>query len=219
MKTKALFLWFLFGKFLSSQALRRTNMYYCPSTWNLNLIEEQFIVRVPRVISDAEPFQWWGVCKDAENDYKKKIRRGVGSQQEEKERCWSRHGGRQKLREECVATRGTQCIEVKSQVFLQVNWSFHLGKKLYSMRGTMGWGGFRDGSSWSEGRDPKTASGFVGIHRAPKENLRVTEKLGSPNRLYGNSTKRSNIEGDLHLLYADWNGNTECVQTFINRVV
>lgn len=35
----------------------------------------------------------------------------------------------------------------------------------------------------------------------------------------GNSTKRSSTEGDLNLLYADWNGNTECVQAFINRVV
>lgn len=52
-----------------------------------------------------------------------KFRRGVGSWQGGKKRRWSRHGGRQKLREECVATRGIQWIEGKSRFFLQVNWS------------------------------------------------------------------------------------------------
>jgi hypothetical protein len=135
METEAVFVWFLFGKFLSSQALQRTNIYYCPSTWTLNPIEIQFIVRVPRVISDVDPFQWWGICKDAENNYpppkkKKKFRRGVGSRQGGKERRWSWHGGRQKLREECVATRRTQWIESKSLVFPQVNWRSTFNKTI-----------------------------------------------------------------------------------------
>lgn len=53
---------------------------------------------------------------------KNKIRRGVGSRQGGKGRCWSLHGRRQNLRKECVATRGTQWIQGKSLVFLRVNW-------------------------------------------------------------------------------------------------
>jgi len=68
-------------------------------------------------------------------------------------------------------------------------------------------------------RDPKFTREIVGICRAPKDDMRLMERLAARTGYTGNSTKRSIIGGDLKLPYADWNGNTGCnseIQTFIN---
>jgi len=48
------------------------------------------------------------------------------------------------------------------------------------------------------------------------------KRLAAPTDYTGNSTKRTNIEGDFNLPYADWNGNACCnsgTQAFINSLV
>ena len=61
-----------------------------------------------------------------------------------------------------------------------------------------------------KGRDTKFTWEIVGIYRAPNEDMRVFERLAARTGYARNSTKRSIIEGDLNLPYADWNGNAGC---------
>jgi hypothetical protein len=71
-------------------------------------------------------------------------------------------------------------------------------------------------------RDPEFTWEIVCIYRAPNENMRVIERLAPQTDYLGNSTKRSIIEEDLNLPYADWNGNAQCIrgsQAFVNRLV
>jgi len=49
---------------------------------------------------------------------------------------------------------------------------------------------------------------IVGIYRAPNED-KLFEKLADWTGYMGRTTMRSIIEGDLSLLYADWNGHAE----------
>jgi hypothetical protein len=53
-------------------------------------------------------------------------------------------------------------------------------------------------------RDPKFTWEIVGTYRAPKEDMRVLERLAERTGCAGNYTKRNIIGGDLNLLYADW---------------
>jgi len=57
-----------------------------------------------------------------------------------------------------------------------------------------------------EVRNPKFAWQVVGVYRAPKEEMRVIERLAARTGFTGNSTKRSIIGGDLKLPCTDWNG-------------
>jgi hypothetical protein len=73
-----------------------------------------------------------------------------------------------------------------------------------------------------KGKDPIYAWEIAGIYRAPKEDMRVLERLATRTDTVGNFTKRSIIAGDLNLPYADWNGNVECTtggQESVNRLV
>jgi len=73
-----------------------------------------------------------------------------------------------------------------------------------------------------KGRDPKFTSEIVRIYRAPNEDMRVIEKLARTTDYIGNYTKRSIIEGDLNLPYADFNGNASAnsgTQALINSLV
>jgi hypothetical protein len=68
-----------------------------------------------------------------------------------------------------------------------------------------------------KGRNPKFTWEIIG--RAPNEGMQVIDRLAAQTNL-GNSAKRSTIE-DLHLPYADWNGNVEYTsgsQAFVNRL-
>jgi hypothetical protein len=53
-----------------------------------------------------------------------------------------------------------------------------------------------------KGRDPNTTWKIVGIYRAPKEDLRLLEKLADRTGYMGRTAKRSIIEGDLNLAVA-----------------
>jgi hypothetical protein len=73
-----------------------------------------------------------------------------------------------------------------------------------------------------KGRDPKFTWEFLGIHRAPNDDMRVIERLEDRTGYLGKPTKRSIIGEDLNLPSADWNGNAECSsgsQAFVNRLV
>jgi hypothetical protein len=73
-----------------------------------------------------------------------------------------------------------------------------------------------------EDRDPKSTWKTVGICRAPKEEMQVSEKLADRTGYMGTTTKRNIIGGDLNLPYADRNGHTEKsrgTQVFFNRQV
>jgi hypothetical protein len=73
-----------------------------------------------------------------------------------------------------------------------------------------------------KGRDSKLTWEVVGIYRAPKEDMRVIERLAARTDYLGNSTKSSIIGEDLNLPSAYWNGNAECTsgnQAFVNRLV
>jgi len=73
-----------------------------------------------------------------------------------------------------------------------------------------------------KGTDPKITREIVGIYRAPNEDMRLLEKLAERTRYMGRTTKRSIIEGDLNLLYADWNDHVEKsrgIPVFLNRLV
>jgi len=48
-----------------------------------------------------------------------------------------------------------------------------------------------------KGRDPQLTWEFVGIYRAPNEDMRVIERLAARTDYKGNYTKRSIIGGDL----------------------
>jgi len=52
--------------------------------------------------------------------------------------------------------------------------------------------------------NPKFAWEFVGVYRAPNEDMRVIEMLTARTGFPLNSTKPSIIGGDLNLPYADW---------------
>ena len=70
--------------------------------------------------------------------------------------------------------------------------------------------------------DPKITWEIVGIYRAPKEDKLLFEKLADWTGHMGRTTIRSVIEGDLSLLYADWNGHAEKstgTQVFLSRLV
>jgi hypothetical protein len=58
-------------------------------------------------------------------------------------------------------------------------------------------------------RDPKFIWEIVGIYRAPNDDMGVMERLAARTGYTRNSTKSSNIGGDLSLPYADWNGIVE----------
>jgi hypothetical protein len=73
-----------------------------------------------------------------------------------------------------------------------------------------------------KGRDPKFTWEIVGIYRAPKEDMRVIERLAAQTDYLENFTKHSIIGGGLNLPSADWNDNAECTsgsQAFVNRLV
>jgi len=73
-----------------------------------------------------------------------------------------------------------------------------------------------------KGRDPKITWDIVGIYIAPKENMRLFEKLADRTGYMGRTKKRNIIGGDLNLPYADWNGHAEkCRGTlvFLNRLL
>jgi hypothetical protein len=73
-----------------------------------------------------------------------------------------------------------------------------------------------------KGMNPKYTWEFIGIYRAPYEDMRVIERLAAPTGYSRNSTKRSIIGGDLNLSQADWNGSAEGTsgnQALINRLV
>jgi len=73
-----------------------------------------------------------------------------------------------------------------------------------------------------KGRNPKFAWEVIGIYRAPKEDMRVIERLAAQTGFTGNSTKRSIIGGDINLPYPDWNGNAggnSGTQALINSLV
>jgi hypothetical protein len=72
------------------------------------------------------------------------------------------------------------------------------------------------------GRDPKFTWEILGIYRARKEGMRVTEILTARTYYLGNCTKPCIIGQDLNLPYADRNGNAEYGsgnQAFVNRLV
>jgi hypothetical protein len=50
---------------------------------------------------------------------------------------------------------------------------------------------------------------IIGIYRAPCKDMRVIERLTARNGYSRKSTKCSNIDGDLNLPQADWNGSVE----------
>ena len=60
-----------------------------------------------------------------------------------------------------------------------------------------------------KGRDPKITWKIVGIYRAPKEVMRLLEKLADRTGYMGRTTKCRITGGDLNLPYADWNGHAE----------
>ena len=73
-----------------------------------------------------------------------------------------------------------------------------------------------------KGSYPKCTWEIVGIYRAPKEDIRVIEKLAARTGFLVNSTKRSIIGGDLNLPQVDWKGSAESAsvaQAIINRLV
>ena len=73
-----------------------------------------------------------------------------------------------------------------------------------------------------KGSDLRCTWEIVGIYRAPNVDTRVIEKLAAQTGFLGNSTKHSNIGGDLNLLQVDWKGIAEgasVAQAFINRLV
>jgi hypothetical protein len=73
-----------------------------------------------------------------------------------------------------------------------------------------------------KGRNPKFTWEVVGMYRAPNEDMRATERLGARTGYTRNSTKRSIIECDLNLPYADWNGHVggnKKTQALINTLV
>jgi hypothetical protein len=61
-----------------------------------------------------------------------------------------------------------------------------------------------------KGKDPKFPWEVVGIYRAPKDDMRVMERLAARTGYSRNSTKRSITGGNLNLPCADWNGNAGC---------
>jgi hypothetical protein len=73
-----------------------------------------------------------------------------------------------------------------------------------------------------KGRDPKFTWEFVGIYRAPNEDMQVIESLAGQTGYIGNSKKRSITGSDLNSPYADWNGNAHGntgTQALINSLV
>ena len=54
---------------------------------------------------------------------------------------------------------------------------------------------------------------IIGIYRAPYENMRLIEILAARTGYSRNSTKCSNIGGDLNLPQEDWNGSVELAET------
>jgi len=61
-----------------------------------------------------------------------------------------------------------------------------------------------------KGRNPEFTWEIVGIYRAPKDDMRVMERLAARTGYTGNSIKRNITGGDLNLPYVDWNGNAGC---------
>ena len=83
-------------------------------------------------------------------------------------------------------------------------------------------GGFEMIAIEVKGRDTKFTWEIVVTYRAPKEDMRVIERLAARTGYAGNATKRSIIGGDLNLLCADCNGNAGCnsgTQVFIKCFV
>jgi hypothetical protein len=73
-----------------------------------------------------------------------------------------------------------------------------------------------------KGSDPKRTWEIIGIYTAPKEDVRVIERLAARTGFLGNSMKRSIIGGDLNLPQVEWKGiaeGTSVTQAFINRLV
>jgi hypothetical protein len=71
-------------------------------------------------------------------------------------------------------------------------------------------------------RYPKISWEIVGNYRAPKEDMRLLEKLADRTGYIKRTMKLSIIGGDLNLPYAVWNGHAEKSrgsQVFLNRLV
>jgi hypothetical protein len=71
-------------------------------------------------------------------------------------------------------------------------------------------------------RNPKFTWVFVGIYIAPKEYMRVMERMVHRTECTGNPSKRSIIKGDLNLTRSYWNGKMFCsigTQIFIKTFV
>ena len=73
-----------------------------------------------------------------------------------------------------------------------------------------------------KGRNPKSTWEIVGKYTAPKEDMRLSEKLADRTGYMVRTTKRSIAGGDLNLPYADSNGRAEKsrgTEVFLNRLV
>jgi len=73
-----------------------------------------------------------------------------------------------------------------------------------------------------KGIDPKYTWEFMGIYRAPYEDIRMIERLIAPTGYSRNSTKRGVIGGDVNLSQADWNRSAEGTsgnQAFVNKLL
>jgi hypothetical protein len=73
-----------------------------------------------------------------------------------------------------------------------------------------------------KGRYPNISCYIVSIYSAPKEDLRLLEKLADWTGYMGITTKRTIIKGDFILLYANWNCDAEtsrAIQVFLNRLI
>jgi hypothetical protein len=72
------------------------------------------------------------------------------------------------------------------------------------------------------GMDPKYTWEFIGMYRAPNEDMLAVERLAARTLATRSLTKRSIIGGDLNLLQASWNGDAEKAsgfQAFVNSLV
>ena len=71
-----------------------------------------------------------------------------------------------------------------------------------------------DGLFSTKCKDPKYTWEFIGIYRAPNEDMLATERLAARTLSPRNLTKRSIIWDDLNLPQADWKGVAEKANGF-----